>query len=97
DALIDTVDAESELLLAALRDGARAAGAAAAARRADAVLDTAAILVERREDGAVVQLHGAEVAVRDRDEPLAGAALLRRHDLGEGGIVEELGRVAERL
>src|SRR5690606_1457755 len=65
DALVDSIDTEPELLLAALRDGARRARAAAAASRADAVLDAAAVLVERREDRAVIELHGAEVAVGD--------------------------------
>src|SRR5690606_11013885 len=91
------VDAEPKLLLAALRDGARAARAAAAARRADTVLYAAAVVVERREDRAVVELDRAEVAVRDRDEPLARDALLGGHDLGEGRVIEELGRVRERL
>src|SRR5690606_3528710 len=81
NALGDPVDAEPKLLLAAWRDAPRAARAAAAARRPDAVLDAAAVLVERREDRAVVELDRAEVAVRNRDEPLARDALVGGHDL----------------
>src|SRR5690606_2454656 len=98
DTLVDAIDAEPELLLAALRDRRRVVRAAAArAGRVDAVLDALAVLVERREDDAVVELDGAEVAVGERDETFARNALFGRYDLVERRVVVDPRRIAEWL
>ncbi len=72
DALVDPVDPESELGLAPLRDGRRAG---AAPRGADAVFRPLTVGIELGEHLPVVQLHRAEISVRDSNEALTCAPL----------------------
>ena len=95
DAFVDAVDAELELRLAARRDRSRIAAAWRSGRGQDAVLQTPAVRIERREHIAVVQLDGIEVTIGHGAQPLARAALLRRQDVVEGGIVHHLGDIRE--
>ncbi len=90
DALVDLVDAELELVLAAAGDRRGVAARAAGGRGGggDAVFEPTAIVGEVREDLAVVQFDGAEIAVGDRQHALARAALLGREDLVELGVVD---------
>ena len=96
DALVDAVDAQLELRLAAIDQGEALHAVARAAGGADAVFQPAAILVERGEHLPVIELDRIEIAVRDGAQPFARAALLGRQYFVEGGIVRHVLGVAER-
>lgn len=90
--LVDAIDPELELRLATPGNGS---GTHTPVRGADAILVSLTFGIELGEHRPVIELHSAEVSVRDRDQPLAWAPLLRRQDFGECGIVNDLVRIAE--